>query len=119
MRKLRRLEELDVQTHFEKLMKKWSPEYFIVVDIEDFARQKLARDGSLEQFKLQVRENKCVEKLLESANITEAKADKATKRAEKKAAKKAAKKTAKKAGSKAKKKVARESAAKKRTKKTT
>jgi hypothetical protein len=40
VRKLRRLEELDIQTHFEKLTKKWSPEYFIVADLEDFARQK-------------------------------------------------------------------------------
>jgi len=68
-------------------------------------RQELARDGSLEQFKLQVREQKCVEKLLESANITEAKAGKATKE------------PAKKTGSKAKKKTTRESSAKKRTRK--
>ena len=68
-------------------------------------RQELARDGSLEQFKLQVREQKCVEKLLESANITEAKAVKATKE------------PAKKTGSKAKKKTTRESSAKKRTRK--
>jgi len=54
-------------------------------------RQELARDGSLEQFKLQVREQKCIEKILESANITEVKADKATKKAAKKTTKKAAK----------------------------
>lgn len=68
-------------------------------------RQELARDGSLEQFKLQVREQKCVEKLLENANITEAKAGKATKE------------PAKKTGSKAKKKATREVSAKKRTRK--
>jgi len=84
-------------------------------------RQELARDGSLEQFKLQVREHKCIEKLLENANITEVESGKATKKAEKKAAKKAAKKAEKKETKKAepasKKKATRESAAKKRTKK--
>lgn len=34
-------------------------------------REEMQRDGSLEQFKLQVREQKCVAKLLESAKITE------------------------------------------------
>jgi len=48
-------------------------------------REEMARDGSLAQFSLQVRENKCIAKLLESANVTE---------------KKAAKKTAKKAPAK-------------------
>ncbi len=93
-------------------------------------RQELQRDGSLEQFKLQVREHKCVEKILESANITEVDAAKAAKKTAKKAAKKAPKKepkkalrqaqdkTAKKAGVVSKKKATRESAAKKRTKKT-
>ncbi|RKY06784.1 MAG: trigger factor [Planctomycetota bacterium] len=89
-------------------------------------RQELARDGSLEQFKLQVREQKCIEKILESANITEVKAGKAakeTKKADKKAAKKESKKVAKKTAKKAaeaqgKKKVTRESTTKKRTKKT-
>jgi trigger factor len=37
-------------------------------------REELARDGSLAQFSLQVREQKCVEKLLEDAKITEVKA---------------------------------------------
>ena len=36
-------------------------------------REELARDGSLVQFSLQVREQKCVEKLLEDAKITEVK----------------------------------------------
>ena len=96
-------------------------------------RQELQRDGSLEQFKLQVREHKCIEKLLESANITEVDAAKAAKKAAKKAApKKEAKKTAKKSAKDAHekepkktakkpepkaKKATRESAAKKRTKK--
>jgi len=39
-RKLRRLKALDVQTHLEHLTKKWSPEYFIVADLDDFDRQK-------------------------------------------------------------------------------
>jgi hypothetical protein len=34
-------------------------------------KEEMQRDGSLEQFKLQVREQKCVAKLLESAKITE------------------------------------------------
>jgi trigger factor len=34
-------------------------------------REEMVRDGSLAQFKLQVRENKCISKLLESAKITE------------------------------------------------
>ncbi len=96
-------------------------------------RQELQRDGSLAQFKLQVREHKCIEKLLESANITEVDAAKAAKKAAKKApekeakkavkkaapkkpAKKAAKKETKKAEPKAK-KATRESTAKKRSKK--
>ena len=90
-------------------------------------RQELTRDGSLEQFKLQVREHKCIEKLLESANITEVAADKAAKAkkavkktAPKKEVKKAPKKTAKKAAKKAEpkeKKATRASTAKKRSKK--
>lgn len=35
-------------------------------------REELARDGSLAQFALQVREQKCIEKILEKANIVEA-----------------------------------------------
>jgi len=34
-------------------------------------KEEMQRDGSLEQFKLQVREQKCIAKLLESAKITE------------------------------------------------
>jgi len=76
-------------------------------------RQELERDGSLSQFKMQVREEKCIEKILESANITEVQAEKAGK----KAAKKAGKKEAKDAKAKAK-QATRASTAKKRTKKT-
>ena len=60
-------------------------------------REQMLRDGSLAQFKLQVREDKCIAKLLESAKITEKKAEKKTKKAEKKSAKKTTKKTDKKA----------------------
>jgi hypothetical protein len=34
-------------------------------------KEEMQRDGSLEQFKLQVREQKCITKLLELAKITE------------------------------------------------
>jgi trigger factor len=59
-------------------------------------REDMERNGSLAQFTLEVRQNKCIEKLLETAKITEKKPDKKAKKAEK-AAKKTAKKTAKKA----------------------
>ncbi|HIJ67767.1 MAG TPA: trigger factor [Planctomycetes bacterium] len=72
-------------------------------------RQELARDGSLAQFKLQVREEKCIEQLLESANITEVEAGKKPKKTVKMETKKAEKKEAKKA--------TRASTAKKRSKK--
>jgi trigger factor len=50
-------------------------------------REQMERDGSLAQFTLQVRETKCIEKLLESAKVTEVKAKKAPKKTAKKAAK--------------------------------
>ena len=53
-------------------------------------REQMVRDGSLAQFRLQVRENKCIAKLLESAKITETKPGKTAKKAAKKTAKKAA-----------------------------
>ena len=56
-------------------------------------REDMMRDGSLSQFRLQVREDKCVAKLLESAKITEVKPEKETKK-KKKAAKKTAHKAA-------------------------
>jgi trigger factor len=78
-------------------------------------REEMTRDGSLEQFKLQVREQKCVAKLLESAKISEVEPKKKPKA--KKAAKKAVKKTAKKATSAEKKPAAkRKPAAKKKAK---
>jgi trigger factor len=55
-------------------------------------REQMERDGSLAQFSLQVRQNKCIAKLLETANVTEKKAKKAKKKAEK-TAKKTDKKT--------------------------
>ena len=62
-------------------------------------REEMLRDGSLAQFSLQVREQKCIEKLLETAKITEVDAPKEKKAAPKKTAKKktAKKKTTKKA----------------------
>lgn len=59
-------------------------------------REQMLRDGSLTQFRLQVREDKCIAKLLESAKITEVKPKEKAKET-KKAAKKTAKKTVKKA----------------------
>lgn len=58
-------------------------------------REELARDGSLAQFAMQVREHKCIEKILEKATIIEVEPDKIKKTEPKKApAKKtAAKKT--------------------------
>ena len=53
----------------------------------DKVREQMARDGSLSQFGLQLREQKCIEKLLESAKVKEVSA-------KKKAAKKPSKKAA-------------------------
>ncbi len=87
-------------------------------------REELARDGSLAQFSIQIREQKCVEKMLENANITETTAKPAQKKAAKKVAKKvekkpekkaAPKKTDKKVEKKAVKKVVKKAAAKKKT----
>ncbi|MBE0537049.1 MAG: trigger factor [Phycisphaerae bacterium] len=41
----------------------------------DKVREELAKDGSLAQFALQVREQKCIEKILESAKISDVKPD--------------------------------------------
>ena len=77
-------------------------------------REEMVRDGSLAQFRLQVREDKCIAKLLESAKITEVKGEKVKKA--KAAAKKGAKKTAKKAASTEKKQATgRKKKAKKKT----
>ena len=53
-------------------------------------REQMVRDGSLAQFRLQVREDKCIAKLLESAKMSEIKPAKAAKKAAKKTTKKAA-----------------------------
>ncbi|MBA7477429.1 Trigger factor [subsurface metagenome] len=58
-------------------------------------REEMVRSGSLAQFRLQVREDKCIAKLLESAKITEVMPKKKTKKAKKSA--KTDKKTVKKA----------------------
>ncbi|RKY09955.1 MAG: trigger factor [Planctomycetota bacterium] len=83
-------------------------------------REELAKDGSLAQFIMQVREQKCIEKILETANIKEAKPVKKKagkpKKAKKKTTKKPAKKKEDKAG-KDKEKTARKTASAKRTKK--
>ena len=50
-------------------------------------REDMARDGSLAQFKLQVREDKCIAKLLESAKITEVEPKKETPKMKRKAVK--------------------------------
>ena len=59
-------------------------------------REELAKDGSLAQFAMQVREHKCIEKILENAKIVEVEPDKLKKDVSKKAAPKkaASKKTA-------------------------
>ncbi len=62
-------------------------------------REEMARDGSLTQFGLQVRDEKCIAQLLESAKITEVapeKDAKTTKKTPKKKAKKAAKSSSRK-----------------------
>jgi trigger factor len=72
-------------------------------------REDMQRRGSLAQFRLQVRENKCIEKLLESAKIKEVEPKKKAKKAKKAAAKEVSptgeKKKTKKAKKKAKKKT--------------
>jgi len=55
-------------------------------------REEMERNGSLAQFRLEVRQSKCIAKLLESAKITETKPEKKTKKS-----RKTAKKTAQKA----------------------
>jgi len=62
-------------------------------------REEMERNGSLAQFSLEVRQDKCIAKLLETAVITEKKPEKkakGAKKSDKKPAKKAAKKAAKK-----------------------
>jgi len=59
-------------------------------------RQEMERNGSLAQFSLEVRQSKCIAKLLETAKITEKKPEKKAKKA-RKTAKKSAEKAAEKA----------------------
>ena len=54
-------------------------------------REQMLRDGSLAQFRLQIRQDKCIAKLLESAKITVKSPEKKAKKTKK--AKKATKKT--------------------------
>ncbi len=58
-------------------------------------REQMERDGSLAQFSLEVRQNKCIAKLLEMAEVTEKKArkEKKSKKKAEKSPKKIAKKT--------------------------
>ena len=62
-------------------------------------REEMARDGSLAQFSLEIRQDKCIAKLLETAKVTEKKAKTKSKKA--KAEKKSTKKTEKKVEKKA------------------
>ncbi|MBN2136518.1 MAG: trigger factor [Sedimentisphaerales bacterium] len=79
-------------------------------------REEMARNGSLGQFGLEVRQNKCIAKMLESAKITEVEPEKKAEKSKAKKAKKTAKKTAKKSDSAEKKPAKkRKSTAKKKT----
>jgi len=62
-------------------------------------KEDMERNGSLAQFSMEVRQNKCIEKMLETVVITEKKSEKKTKKS-KKTAKKSAKKSEKKAAKK-------------------
>lgn len=80
-------------------------------------REQMEKDGSLESLKLQIRDEKAVEKLLESAKITDVEPKKHTKKAEKKTVK--AKETHKKEEKPAKKPAKKEEKPKKTDKKAT
>jgi trigger factor len=84
-------------------------------------KDAMLRDGSLAQFRLQVCEDKCITKLLESAKITEVKSEKKTEKAVKteKTAKKTDEKTVEKAEKPAKKEAAAEKKQPTKAKKTT
>ncbi|MCD6392623.1 MAG: trigger factor [Planctomycetes bacterium] len=82
-------------------------------------REELAKDGSLTQFILQVREQKCVEKILENAKITDAKPEKKKAAKPKKAKKKEDKPTKKEAAKPTKKAAAKPETANKKTEKKT
>ena len=46
-------------------------------------REQMSRDGSLAQFRLEVRQSKCIEKLLETADVTEVEPDKKSRKTKK------------------------------------
>jgi len=50
-------------------------------------KEQMERDGSLSQFRLEIRQSKCISKLLESATVTEREADAKSKKSEEKPAK--------------------------------
>ena len=65
-------------------------------------REQMSRDGSLTQAALEIREIKCIDKILESAKITEVEPKKTEEKKEKPAKKAARKKTAPKKSEKSK-----------------
>jgi trigger factor len=86
-------------------------------------RQEMEKNGSLEQFRQQIRDEKCVEKLLESAKVKEVEpkkeAEKPKKSAKKEEPKKSAKKAEKTTPKKAEKKESSDKSTTKKQKKTT
>ncbi len=84
-------------------------------------KEDMLKDGSLAQFSMQLRESKCIDKLLETAKITEVAPEKTAKKKTKKVAKKTSKKTtkAKNDSEEAPKKAAKKATKKKTVKKTT
>ena len=64
-------------------------------------KEQMERDGSLSQFRLDIRQSKCISKLLETANISEQKPEEKTVKAEKADKAKKPKRTKKSAGEKA------------------
>lgn len=85
-------------------------------------REQMAKDGSLESLRLQIRDEKAVEKILESAKITEVESKKTPKKAKKSGKKKQAKekegKPAKKKAKKTTKKAKKSTTSDKKTRKT-
>jgi trigger factor len=87
-------------------------------------RHEMERNGSLEQFRQQIRDEKCLEKLLESAKVTEVEPQKAPEKPKKVAKaeekpRKTAKKTARAAGKSTEKKASSDKSPAKKQKKTT
>ena len=75
-------------------------------------KEDMTRNGTLSQFSMQIREDKCIAKILESAKITEIAPKKAKKSVKKTAEKKQAKKAVKKAAKKTAKKTDKKTTAK-------